>query len=83
MLVRGVGLNPSRTGIIDALQAMGAGDSLQLLDERTEGGEPVADLLVTPGELHGTEIGGDMIPRILDEVPISGRGRLLRRSARR
>ncbi len=70
VLVKGVGLNPSRTGIIDALQAMGAGDNLQLLDERTEGGEPVADILVTPCELHGTEIGGDMIPRILDEVPI-------------
>ena len=70
VMVRGVGLNPSRTGIIDALQAMGAGDSLKLVDERTEGGEPVADLLVTPGQLRGTEIGGDMIPRILDEVPI-------------
>ena len=70
VLVSGVGLNPSRTGIIDALQAMGAGDSLRLVDERTEGGEPVADVLVTPGELRGTEIGGDMIPRILDEVPI-------------
>ena len=70
VLVRGVGLNPSRTGIIDALRAMGAGDSLQLLNERTEGGEPVADVLATPGELQGTEIAGDMIPRILDEVPI-------------
>ncbi len=70
VLVHGVGLNPSRTGIIDALQAMGAGDSLKLVDERTEGGEPVADILVTPGHLRGTEIGGDMIPRILDEVPI-------------
>ena len=70
VLVHGVGLNPSRTGIIDALQAMGAGDSLKLVDERTEGGEPVADILVTPGQLRGTEIGGDMIPRILDEVPI-------------
>ncbi len=70
VLVRGVGLNPSRTGIIDTLQAMGAGDSLQLLDERTEGGEPVADVLVSSCELQGTEIGGDMIPRILDEVPI-------------
>ena len=49
---------------------MGAGDSLQLVDERTEGGEPVADLLVTPGQLRGAEIGGDMIPRILDEIPI-------------
>ena len=70
VLVRGVGLNPSRTGIIDTLMAMGAGDSLLLVDERTEGGEPVADLLVTPGQLKGAEIGGDMIPRILDEVPI-------------
>ena len=70
VLITGVGLNPSRTGIIDALQAMGSGESMQLLNERTEGGEPVADLLVTPGELRGTEIKGDMIPRILDEVPI-------------
>jgi 3-phosphoshikimate 1-carboxyvinyltransferase len=70
ILVRGVGLNPSRTGIVDVLQAMGAGDSLQLVDQRTEGGEPVADILVTPAELHGIEIGGDMIPRMLDEVPI-------------
>jgi len=68
--VRGVGLNPSRTGIIDVLQDMGAGDSLQLLDQRTEGGEPVADILVTSAELHGAEIGGDLIPRMLDEVPI-------------
>ena len=70
VLVRGVGLNPSRTGILDALQAMGAGDRLLLMDERTEGGEPVADLLVTPGQLRGAEIAGDMIPRILDEIPI-------------
>ena len=70
VLVTGVGLNPSRTGIIDALQSMGAGNSLQLLNERTEGGEPVADLLVTSARLQGTEIGGNMIPRILDEVPI-------------
>ena len=70
ILIRGVGLNPSRTGLVDVLQAMGAGDSLQLLDERTEGGEPVADILVTSTELHGVEVGGDMIPRMLDEVPI-------------
>ena len=70
VLARGVGLNPSRTGIIDVLRAMGAGDSLQLLDERVEGGEPVADVLVTSGRLRGTEIGGEMIPRILDEAPV-------------
>ena len=63
-------MNPSRTGIIEALAAMGAGEGLKLLDERTEGGEPVADLLVTPSPLSGIEIGGDMIPRILDEIPV-------------
>ncbi len=70
ILIRGVGLNPSRTGIVDVLLEMGAGDSLQLVDQRIEGGEPVADILVTSTELHGVEIGGDMIPRMLDEVPI-------------
>ena len=40
------------------------------MDQRIEGGEPVADILVTPAELHGIEIGGDLIPRMLDEVPI-------------
>lgn len=70
VLVRGVGLNPSRTGILDVLVAMGAGDNLQLVNQRTEGGEPVADLLVTSAQLTGAEVGGDMIPRILDEIPI-------------
>ena len=70
ILIRGVGLNPSRTGIVDVLMQMGAGEALQLVDERIEGGEPVADILVTSTELHGVEIGGDMIPRLLDEVPI-------------
>ena len=78
ILVKGVGLNPSRTGIIEALSAMGAGDGLKLLNERTEGGEPVADLRVTPSPLSGIEIGGDMIPRILDEIPVLAVGRLLR-----
>ena len=70
ILVRGVGLNPSRTGIIEVLQAMGAGSSLTLMDQRTEGGEPVADLLVTSGQLTGVEIAGDIIPRIMDELPV-------------
>ena len=70
VLVRGVGLNPSRTGVVDALRMMGAGDGLRLVNERLEGGEPVADALVTPGPLRGAEIGGDLIPRLLDEIPI-------------
>jgi 3-phosphoshikimate 1-carboxyvinyltransferase len=70
LLIKGVGLNPSRTGIVEALQAMGAGSSLTLADQRMEGGEPVADLLVTSGQLTGIELGGDIIPRILDELPV-------------
>jgi len=70
VLIRGVGLNPSRTGIVDVLQEMSSGGGIELLDQRVEGGEPVADILVTPAELHGVEIGGDMIPRLLDEIPV-------------
>lgn len=70
VLVTGVGLNPSRTGILEALQAMGAGESLRLKDERVVGGEPVADLMAQSCQLKGTEIGGDIIPRIIDELPV-------------
>ncbi len=70
ILIQGVGLNPSRTGVIDALQAMGAGAGLTMLDQRDEGGEPVADLLVTSTQLQGIEIGGEIIPRIIDELPV-------------
>ena len=70
IVVRNVGLNPSRMGIIEALRAMGAGSSLRLTEERTVGGEPVADLVVESGHLKGIEIGGDIIPRIIDELPV-------------
>lgn len=70
ILIQGIGLNPSRTGIMEVLKEMGAGSNLTLVDERIEGGEPVADLLVTSGHLSGTEVAGDIIPSILDELPI-------------
>ena len=70
VVVNGVGLNPSRTGILEALQAMGAGKNLRLQDERFEGGEPVADLVAQSCQLKGTDIGGDIIPRIIDELPV-------------
>ena len=70
IVVRNVGLNPSRTGIIEALRAMGAGSNLRLMEECTVGGEPVADLVVESGHLTGIEIGGDIIPRIIDELPV-------------
>lgn len=70
IIVRGVGLNPSRTGIIEALQHMGAETCLRLSEERTVGGEPVADLVVESGHLRAIEIGGDIIPRVIDELPV-------------
>jgi len=70
VLVTGVGLNPSRTGILEALQAMGAGNNLALKNERVVGGEPVADLMARSCQLKGAEIGGDIIPRIIDELPV-------------
>lgn len=63
-----VGVNPTRTGIIDALRLMGA--SIEELDHSEVCGEPRATLRVTPAKLHGVEIGGEMIPRIIDELPI-------------
>lgn len=66
--LEGVGVNPTRTGILDILQAMGAG--LRLDNLREHAGEPVADIVVRPGQLHGVEIGGDLIPRAIDELPV-------------
>lgn len=68
LLIENVGINPSRTGIIDVVKAMGG--SLELLNERVVNEEPVADLLVTHSELHGIEISGDIIPRLIDEIPV-------------
>ena len=63
-----VGINPSRSAIIDILRTMGGNNSLE--NTRTAGGEPVADILVESSDLTATEVGGDLIPIIQDEVPI-------------
>ena len=68
LLIRGVGINPTRTGILDILTAMGA--SIELLDRRELSGEPVADILVRASRLRGIEIGGDLVPRAIDEFPV-------------
>ena len=68
--ITGVGLNPSRAGIIDALQMMGAGDALRLENHRVEGGEPVADVIASSGNLKGIDLGGDIIPIMIDELPV-------------
>lgn len=66
--VTGVGVNPTRTGILDVLWDMGA--DLHVFNEREEGGEPVADLRVRSAPLSGTVIAGDLVPRLIDEIPV-------------
>lgn len=66
--VKHVGINPTRSGIIEVLQAMGA--NLILSNERLEGGEPVADISISHSQLTGTTISGALIPRLIDEIPI-------------
>jgi 3-phosphoshikimate 1-carboxyvinyltransferase len=67
--VRGVCVNPTRTGFLDALAAMGA--AVRADDARDEGGEPVADLAATRADgLVGVELGGDLVVRAIDEVPV-------------
>ncbi len=63
-----VGLNPTRTGLLDALARMGA--TITIENWREENEEPVGDLVVRAEELIGTEVGGDEIPRMIDEFPI-------------
>jgi 3-phosphoshikimate 1-carboxyvinyltransferase len=68
MVIRNCGINPTRTGIIDILLAMGA--RLKIDNERMEAGEPLADIVVESSELKGIEVGGDIIPRLIDEIPV-------------
>lgn len=63
-----VGINPTRAGILEVLKQMGA--TLAMENERVQGGEPVADLTIETSVLQGVEIGGDIIPRLIDEIPI-------------
>lgn len=68
LVLEQVGVNPTRTGLLDVLARMGAAITRQR--ERAEAGEPVADLRVRASELTGTTIRGDLIPRLVDEIPI-------------
>ena len=67
VMLHGVGLNPTRTGLLDALRQMGA--RIAISDAAEVGGEPVGDLTITADELHGTEVGGDLVVRMIDEFP--------------
>lgn len=68
ILIENIGVNPTRTGILKVCEDMG-GD-ITLLNERIEGGERVADVLVRTSNLHGVTIEGDIIPTLIDEIPI-------------
>ena len=68
IMIRNVGINPTRTGLIDVMNRMGA--DIQILGQREEAGEPVADLRVKSASLKGIEIGPELIPQTIDEFPI-------------
>ncbi len=65
--VRNVGINPTRDGVVEALHAMGANLTISNL---RQGAEPAADLTIRSSELHGIEISGALIPRLIDELPV-------------
>lgn len=67
ILLKNVGINPTRDGLLRICQAMGA--DITLLNPSMEG-EPTADLLIRTSSLHGTTVGGDIIPTLIDEIPM-------------
>ncbi|UWP59588.1 3-phosphoshikimate 1-carboxyvinyltransferase [Ruminococcus gauvreauii] len=68
VLIKNVGINPTRDGILRVCHEMGA--DIELLNKRSEGGEPAADLLVRSSKLKGVTIEGEIIPSLIDEIPV-------------
>ena len=68
ILIRGIGINPTRAGMIEVAQSMGA--DISILGIRQDTAEPVADLLVRYAPLHGVTIGGSVTPALIDEIPV-------------
>lgn len=66
--VSGISVNPTRSAYLDVLQMMGA--TVILNNQREQSGEPVADVTVRSSSLHGVTVAGDLIPRLIDEVPV-------------
>ena len=66
--IEGVGVNPTRTGLLDVLRTMGA--EIALDNEREQGNEPVADVTVGASDLVSVEVGGDLVVRMIDEFPV-------------
>jgi 3-phosphoshikimate 1-carboxyvinyltransferase len=63
-----VGVNPTRTGFLEVLRDMGG--NIILENEREEAGEPVAEIVAHQSELRGVDVGGALIPRMIDEIPV-------------
>lgn len=68
LLIKNVGTNPTRAGILKVCKAMGA--DITYLNEQNAGGEPTADILVRHSPLHGVTIEGSLIPTLIDEIPV-------------
>lgn len=68
LLIQNVGINPTRSGIITVFKQMGG--NIQLINERIQSGEAVADIFVRSSKLKGIEIKGDIIPKLIDEIPV-------------
>lgn len=68
IMIRNVGINPTRDGILNVCRTMGA--DITVYPRKDAGAEPSADLLVRSSPLHGTVIGGELIPTLIDELPV-------------
>lgn len=68
LVLKDIGLNPGRTGLLDALTRMNA--EFEIQNQREEHGEPLGDIVVGSAELQATKVSGDEIPRMIDEFPI-------------
>ena len=68
IIIKNVGLNPTRNGIIEVVKQMGG--NLEILDEKTVSGEQVGDVRVKSSELKSCKISGELIPKLIDEIPV-------------
>lgn len=68
ILIKNVGINPTRDGILHVCQSMGG--NITILNQNSDSGEPVGDILVQSSSLHGTVVEGAMIPTLIDELPV-------------
>jgi len=68
LILRNVGLNPTRSGILDILQLMGA--DISMMNQRLDAAEPVADIVVHSADLQGVSLDAEIIPRLIDEIPV-------------